>query len=80
MNCEMAIESRRGERVENAESLKDSSDSIELNHKIDCHDLISSSLAMTNQKRLHTKIPFLTMTILLLPSLRTFVECEAIHL
>ena len=40
-------ESRRIERVKNAESLNDSNDSIELNHNMDCHDSATQNLAMT---------------------------------
>ena len=39
--------SRRRERVENAESLNKSNNSIELNHNMDCHDSATQNLAMT---------------------------------
>ena len=47
INENISIESRRIERVENAESLKNSADSIESNDKMDCHDSATQNLAMT---------------------------------
>ena len=43
INENISAESRRIKRIESAESLKDSNDSIELNHKIDCHESQSDS-------------------------------------
>ena len=49
INENVSIESRRSERVENAESLKDSIDSAESSKSnlVDCHDSATQNLAMT---------------------------------
>ena len=56
INENISIESRRSERVENAESLNKSNDSIELNHNMDCHEFNKLNSRNDGQGRLR-RIP-----------------------